>query len=95
MSQKGLTKIEHIDESLFDCEFFLDGQRISQVIVNLLSNALKFTTQGFIKLAVTQVKRHPVKKLVKRHKVVLQSRQPEVQEQHRVLTNQQVNSFLN
>ena len=74
MTQKSLTKVEEIDDCLRDCEFLFDKQRISQVIVNLLSNALKFTTKGFIKLAVTQEKRYPIKKLVRKHKNILQSR---------------------
>jgi signal transduction histidine kinase len=36
-------------------EFQFDKQRISQVFVNLLSNALKFTFHGYIKLSVKKI----------------------------------------
>lgn len=39
-----------------------DKQRISQVIVNLLSNALKFTFEGYIKIQVDATQKIKVKK---------------------------------
>lgn len=55
IEQKKLRKYVEIDESLLGIEFSSDKQRISQVLVNLLSNSLKFTYKGFIKLKVENI----------------------------------------
>jgi signal transduction histidine kinase len=44
-----LGKLIEIDPSLEDVQFFSDSQRLSQVFVNLVSNSLKFTFNGYIK----------------------------------------------
>lgn len=54
MEQKNLQKIIDIDESLEMFEFMSDKQRLSQVLINLLQNAIKFTFDGFIKISVTE-----------------------------------------
>eukprot|EP00347_Sterkiella_histriomuscorum_P013084 403366084 len=68
MKQKKLQQIVNLDEDIENEIFIFDEQRITQVLVNLLSNALKFTLKGFIKLSVQKIKKYPVKKLVRKHK---------------------------
>jgi signal transduction histidine kinase len=34
--------------------FFLDGKRVRQIVANLMDNAIKFTQEGFVRLAVAQ-----------------------------------------
>lgn len=46
-SQKGLDLIFECDASVPD-QVVTDGQRVKQVLLNLLQNALKFTKQGSI-----------------------------------------------
>jgi signal transduction histidine kinase len=55
MHSKGLQKIIEIDPCLENEEFMCDKQRLSQVFVNLLSNALKFTYKGYIKIKIEKV----------------------------------------
>lgn len=40
-----------IDDDLLHLNFMSDSQRLKQVLVNLLSNALKFTYKGHIKIS--------------------------------------------
>lgn len=55
MEQKKLRKLIEIDNSLLNTNFKSDKQRLCQVLVNLISNALKFTYKGFIKLKAEEV----------------------------------------
>lgn len=55
MEQKGLQSILEFDEQLENIEVVSDSQRLSQVILNLLSNALKFTFHGYIKIKVEKL----------------------------------------
>lgn len=41
-----------IDADLLDIEYISDKERLSQVLVNLLSNSLKFTFKGFIRIKI-------------------------------------------
>ena len=50
MEQKGLQRILEIDHSLLQLEVLSDEQRLKQIFVNLISNALKFTFTGNIKV---------------------------------------------
>ena len=52
MDQKNIKKIIEIDSRLNNFEFKSDSSRISQIIVNLISNSLKFTYKGYIKISV-------------------------------------------
>ena len=52
MEQKKLQKIIEIDEAFEKFQVVCDRQRLSQILVNLFSNALKFTYSGFIKLKI-------------------------------------------
>ena len=55
MRLKKLNQVIEIDPSLEGIELLSDKQRLSQVLVNLLSNALKFTQRGYIKVKVENV----------------------------------------
>ena len=50
--RKGLTLILEIDRNLPKF-LMLDGTRFSQVLINIISNSIKFTEQGFVKITVT------------------------------------------
>lgn len=52
MANKNLTKIIEIDPLLENINIVADQERLSQVILNLLLNALKYTRKGFIKISV-------------------------------------------
>lgn len=54
--QKGLTLLHHIDEAI-PAEVIGDPTRISQVITNLISNAIKFTDHGTIGMAFWLMKK--------------------------------------
>ncbi|WP_291861600.1 hybrid sensor histidine kinase/response regulator [Marinilabilia sp.] len=47
-----LKLILDVSESLQEVSIFTDEHRLRQVIVNLMGNALKFTSEGYIKLSV-------------------------------------------
>ena len=49
--EKGLEFYANIDESL-PCRMIGDDMRISQIIMNLLTNAVKYTRDGFIRLTM-------------------------------------------
>src|SRR5205809_1370580 len=58
ISQKGLESILDIDPDLPDT--IGDQDRLIQVLINLISNAVKFTLQGSIKCQVRQANQHIV-----------------------------------
>lgn len=53
--KKGIGLITHFSEGVGDC-FFGDPDRLNQIIVNLVGNAIKFTEKGHVKLSVRQEK---------------------------------------
>ena len=55
MKEKNIEKVVKIDQCLMNGDYMADGQRIKQVITNLLSNALKFTFSGSIAIEVMKV----------------------------------------
>ena len=56
LSQKNLKFIKEIDEKLFP-SLMLDLTRLRQVLFNMIGNAVKFTSQGYIKIKIKQKKR--------------------------------------
>lgn len=52
MEKKNIEKVLEIDSALYNYELISDQQRIRQVLINLLTNALKFTFSGFISIKV-------------------------------------------
>lgn len=51
-SQRGLLLESKYDMSL-PCGYLGDGDRIKQILINILNNALKFTKEGHVELSVT------------------------------------------
>jgi two-component system, sensor histidine kinase ChiS len=58
IAEKGLDFVVKIDKQL-PCALVLDEIRLRQVLLNLMSNAVKFTATGFIRLSVTSKWCHP------------------------------------
>ena len=50
-SQRGL-RLEFEYDMSMPCRYFGDGDRIKQVLINILNNALKFTKEGHVKLSI-------------------------------------------
>ena len=53
-NEKGLNFSVHIDEDIPDC-LYGDGMHLQQILNNLVSNAIKFTASGFVKVKVVKV----------------------------------------
>ena len=54
--KKNLAFLVNLNNVPIDFKIYIDGNRIKQILLNLLSNSLKFTQQGFIKLSVKMTK---------------------------------------
>ena len=54
--QNGLTLKVHIDSAV-SISARCDGNRVRQILVNLIGNAIKFTAKGFVTISVTSVRR--------------------------------------
>ena len=51
--QKGLKFTHDIDQRLFETEYLTDVLRLTQIVTNLVVNAIKYTEKGTIKLVAT------------------------------------------
>ena len=51
-SKKGINLICEISDRVKNIEITTDPRRLQQILLNLLSNAFKFTYQGYIKLRI-------------------------------------------
>jgi signal transduction histidine kinase len=51
-SEKGINLILDKDSlKIFPKELYIDGNRMKQILINLISNAIKYTEKGFVKLS--------------------------------------------
>jgi PAS domain S-box-containing protein len=53
--KEGLTSMDAIPEALENAEVFSDFERLTQILINLISNAIKFTNEGSINYGVQAV----------------------------------------
>jgi signal transduction histidine kinase/ligand-binding sensor domain-containing protein len=53
-----------IPESLQDVSIYSDEHRLRQVIINLIGNALKFTSEGYVKLSVEKFSRKDLRSFI-------------------------------
>lgn len=58
--QKGLQYEVYVEKSLQNLQIFSDSQRIKQVLINLLGNALKFTYKGRLRVSAKQISHSPL-----------------------------------
>ena len=52
MKRKGLELLMDVTDETRNSKIFSDPRRIEQVMLNLISNAMKFTLEGFICISV-------------------------------------------
>ncbi len=52
-SNKKIELFSEIDYSLY-CDFLGDANRIRQILINLIKNAVKFTSKGFVKVSLSK-----------------------------------------
>ncbi|MBK0380339.1 ATP-binding protein [Mucilaginibacter segetis] len=52
--QKGIDLLLHINKTVADC-YELDETKLSQILGNLISNAIKYTDDGFVKIEVERI----------------------------------------
>ena len=52
MERKGLALLMDVTKETMNSKIFSDPRRIEQVMLNLISNAMKFTFEGFISISV-------------------------------------------
>jgi signal transduction histidine kinase len=55
-AEKGVELVFEVDEQSVPGELLVDEQRLKQVALNLLQNALKFTYEGHIRLALAYLR---------------------------------------
>jgi signal transduction histidine kinase/AmiR/NasT family two-component response regulator len=75
MVEKDLDFSLNYDDGLVGRYFYGDDLRISQVLTNLLTNAVKFTESGFVKLNISKVSENRLKFEVKDSGIGLNPRQ--------------------
>jgi signal transduction histidine kinase/CheY-like chemotaxis protein len=66
--EKGVDLLVKVDDKLSEA-YNLDETRMSQILGNLISNAIKFTEKGSVQIKVEAIDTHPVKHIV-RFKVI-------------------------